>query len=124
MTETTLLLTNITNIVLIGLFLFYRWKVKVIEETRLQHQQVLSELCIQSCNIICICARQDYHLNKIPIGVLIDIIMQQPLHPQQKFSHFQMAGITMQDLADRGIDHVFKDYFKMGEEKDNQTTNG
>lgn len=123
MNDNALIFTNITNILLICLFVYYRYCVKKTEAKLSQYHEVLSEFCIQHCNIICICARQDYHLNKIPIDVLIDIILQQPLDNKFKFSHFQMAGITIQDLEDRGIGHVFRNYFEMGEEKVQETNN-
>ena len=120
MNENTIIFTNITNIVLILLFWFYRNKVKKIET---EHRTVLSGLCVQTCNIICICARQDYILNKIPLNVLMDVILSQPLPDQMKVNHFGMSGITLQDLEERGVGHVFRNYFKVGEENNSETKN-
>lgn len=124
MPDNILLFTNVTNIILIVLFLVYRYRVKINEERMEEMRNVLRELIIQTCNITCICARLDYQTGKIPKDVVIDVIMSQPIHDSLKIEHLKFSDVTYEEIKEK-TNEVIRSYFKqMGKEKINQTTDG
>lgn len=117
MNESTILVTNILIIVLILLFVYQQWRVSVLRKQLDAHHLVLMVLCNQTCEHLCICARQDYHLNRIPLSFLIKIILSQPFSNMQKFSHFQMAGIYLNDLEGLEVDDELKQIMYQSEQE-------
>lgn len=124
MPDNILLFTNVTNIILIVLFLVYRYRVKINEERMEEMRNVLREAILQLCNITSICVRLDYQSGKIPKSVAIDVIISQPISDVLKIEHLKFTGATYEEIKEK-TNEVIRSYFKqMGEKENNAQTNG
>ena len=122
--EQNLLFTNITNIVLIILFLVYRHRVKTNEARLEQVSNVLRETIIQMSNMLCVCVKLDYKAGCVSKTTVIDVIMKQPIPDYSKRSHLKSAGVTCDEIKEK-TDEAFRSYFEqMGEKENNTPING
>lgn len=122
--DQNLLFTNITNIVLIILFLVYRHRVKTNQTHIEELRNVIREAIIQLCNLTCICVRLDYQTGKVPKQVVIDVVLSQPIQDSLKIEHLKFAGVTYEEIKEKS-NEVIRSYFKqMGEKENNAQTNG
>lgn len=123
MNENALIFTNVTNVVLIILFTYYRYRVKRLEMITREMEETIPELCRTAINHICGMARSDYLHNIIPKEVFIDVILKNIPINEMRYHHLAIAGIKYTDIKDIDNDEL-KSYFLMGEEKEQQTKNG
>ncbi|PKP53840.1 MAG: hypothetical protein CVT92_02595 [Bacteroidetes bacterium HGW-Bacteroidetes-1] len=123
MSESALIFTNVTNIVLIVLFAYYRYRVKRLEMISRGMEETIPELCRATINHICGMARSDYLHNLIPKEVFIGVILKNIPMNEMRYHHLAIAGIKYIDIKDIDNEEL-KNYFRMGEEKEQQTKNG
>ncbi len=122
--DQNLLFTNITNIVLIILFLVYRHRVKTNEARLEQVSNALRETIIQMSNMLCVCVKLDYKAGCVSKTTVIDVIMEQPLPDSLKIEHLKITGVTYEEIKEKS-NEVIRSYFKqMGEKENNAQTNG
>jgi len=119
--ENTILFTNITNIVLIILFLIYRARLKTLENEFNYNKSLLYESYMVTCNVICVCARQDNLLGVISRADYIDVILAQPIPDIKKVEHFKFAGIYYEEVKEK-INETQRSIFQQMGQKEEQTT--
>lgn len=122
--DQNLLFTNITNIVLIVLFLVYRHRVKINQTHIEELRNALRETIIQMSNMTCVCVRLDYQTGKVSKQVVIDVVLSQPIQDSLKIEHLKFAGVTYEEIKEK-TDEAFRSYFEqMGEKENNTPING
>ena len=123
MNENALIFTNVTNVVLIILFAYYRYRVKRLEMITRGMEETIPELCRTAINHICGMARSDYLHKLISKEVFIEVIFKNIPINELRYYHLSIAGIKYIDIKDIDNDEL-KSYFIMGEEKEQQAKNG
>jgi hypothetical protein len=86
-------------------------------------EETIPELCRATINHICGMARSDYLHNLIPKEVFIGVILKNIPMNEMRYHHLAIAGIKYIDIKDIDNEEL-KNYFRMGEEKEQQTKNG